>query len=112
MDRSVYTQLRQMENTLNILWRSLDQQELTSAAQRSQGVLRRHLRLAQAISRDYQLSETEQNTQLQLRLLPKLIKELEQVRAAMLKASEYNVIGAVDVAQLSAQLDMLLNQLQ
>jgi len=34
------------------------------------------------------------------------------LRAGILKASEYDLVGAVDVAQISAQLDELIDRLR
>jgi hypothetical protein len=112
VDAALYQRLRSIERDLNALWRGHENAELPAAARRSQEALRRHIRLALLAARDYELSAAEQDTRAQLRLLPKLTKELEQVRASILKASEFDLVGAVDVAQLTSQLDSLTDQLQ
>lgn len=108
----MYQQLRQVEFGLNRLWNGVDAALLEVPARRSLEAVRRHVRQAQALARDYEISEAEEDTRLQIRLLPRLIKGLEQLRIAILKASEYDLIGAVDVAQQTAQLDASIERLR
>lgn len=111
-ERSAYQQLRQIEFTLNGLWNGTELQDLEPAARKSVELVKRQVFAAQAAAKDYELSELEEDTRAQLRLLPKAIKTLEQLRAGMLKTSEYELIGVVDVAQLSAELDELIDRLK
>ena len=55
--------------------------------------------------RDYGLAETRQA---QERLAKEVAEHLEALQATILKVSEYNLLGAADVAQLSAQLQQLI----
>jgi hypothetical protein len=111
MDRSIYQQLWQIEHTLVGLWNKIDLQDLETPARRSIEAFRRQMQITKAIARDYEMSEAEEDPLAQLRLLPKLAKAIEQLRATILKASEYDLVGAVDVAQLSAILDEQLDRL-
>ncbi|HEX7368148.1 MAG TPA: hypothetical protein VF261_00645 [Candidatus Saccharimonadales bacterium] len=52
--------------------------------------------------RDYELSETREE---QLKKARDAKRRLEHVRALILAASEYNVFGAADVAQLAAWVE-------
>ena len=54
--------------------------------------------------RDYGMAETRAE---QERLARAVAGRVEAMQATILKASEYNLLGAADVAQLSAQLDQL-----
>ncbi len=54
--------------------------------------------------RDYEMSDTRAE---QLRHSKQAVARLEKVRKAILALSEYNVFTAVDVAQLSAQLEQI-----
>ncbi len=110
--QSTYHQLRQIGFVLNGLWNGIDLPALDNGARRALDAVRRHVQTAQAVARDYELLESEEDTRAQLRLLPKAVVSLEQLRAAILKASEYDLIGPVDVAQLSAQLDELIDRLR
>lgn len=112
MDRTIYQELRQIEFTLVASWRGLDLQELETPARRSIEAVRRQAQLAQAVAKDYEMSAAEEDTRAQLRLLPKIIKALEQLRSAILKASEYELVGPVDVAQLSALVDDQIDRLR
>lgn len=58
--------------------------------------------------RDYELSETREE---QLRKARESKKRLEHVRKLILAASEYNVFSAVDVAQLSAELEQIMDNI-
>ena len=112
MEQSVFQQLRQIEMVLNRLWGGLDTRELDPAGRKSLETVRRQIRAAQATARDYEIAGYEEDTRAQLKLLPKTVKALEQLRAGILKASEYDLVGAVDVAQISAQLDELIDRLR
>jgi hypothetical protein len=58
--------------------------------------------------RDYELSETRAE---QLGKAKAAKELLEEIRKHILTASEYNVFSAVDVAQLSAQLENIMSRL-
>ncbi len=58
--------------------------------------------------RDYGLAETRQE---QEQLAKAAAERIEIMQATVLKASEYNLLGAADVAQLSAQLQQLIAEL-
>lgn len=108
----MYQQLRQVEFMLNRQWRDVDLQEIETAARKSLEAVRKQVQLAQATAKDYELVESEEDTHAQVRLLPKVVRSLEQLRAGILKSSEYDLIGTVDVAQLSAQLDELIDRMR
>ncbi len=107
MRQSVYQQLRNIGFSINRLWSNMDVQDFEPAARKSIEAVRRCIQAAQSVAKDYEMTEAEEDTKAQLRLMPKLVKALDQLRASILKASEYDLIGVVDVAQLSAELDDL-----
>jgi hypothetical protein len=111
-ERSIYQELRQVEFALGSLWGNVELQDLDTPARKALEATRRQVQAAQAVAKDYEFSESEEDTRAQLRLLPKAVKSLEQLRGYILKASEYDLLGAVDVAQLSAQLDTLIDRLR
>lgn len=59
--------------------------------------------------RDYELSETREE---QLRKAGEARQRLERIRKMILGLSEYNVFGSVDVAQLSAELEQISEQVR
>jgi hypothetical protein len=71
-------------------------------------VLKNDLIDARLDIRDYELSETRED---QLRRARDANKRLERIRKSILAASEYNVFNAVDVAQLTAQLEQIIENL-
>lgn len=111
-EQSMYNQLRQINFALNRLWNATDPQSLEAPARKSLDAVRRQVQAAQATIRDYELLELEEDTKAQLRILPKAVKALEQLRSGILKSSEYDLIGPVDVAQLTAELDELIDKLR
>lgn len=64
--------------------------------------LRQNLADAKLYAQDYELSEMRQE---QLDNAKKAKKWLERARQQILRASEFNVFGPIDVAHLSAQID-------
>ena len=54
--------------------------------------------------RDYELSETREE---QLGKVRDAKRRLELIRKGILAASEYNIFTAIDVAQLTAQLEQI-----
>ena len=64
--------------------------------------LRQYLTDARVYAKDYELSEVREE---QLDNAKKSKKWLEQARQQILRASESNVFGPIDVAHLSAQID-------
>jgi|GEM_PF-2561308 len=111
-EMSLYKQLRQLEQVFNRLWNSLDMITLETAARRSLENFRRQVRAAQAVARDYESFQMEEDTKSQLKVLPKLIKSLEQTRSTILTASEHDLVGPVDVAQQTSLLDAAIERLR
>jgi hypothetical protein len=64
--------------------------------------LRQYLADAKIYAQDYELSEMREE---QIDNAKKAKKWLEKARQAILRASEFNVFGPIDVAHLSAQID-------
>lgn len=64
--------------------------------------LKQNLSDARLYAHDYELSETREE---QLSNAKKAKNYLEQVRQQILRASEFNIFGPIDVAHLTAQID-------
>lgn len=59
--------------------------------------------------RDFEFSDTRAEQQQHGK---QAVKRLESIRAGILAASEYNVFNAVDVAQLSAQVEQIIDEVR
>jgi hypothetical protein len=112
VEQTPYQQLRNFESTVNRLGQAIDFDVHTTAGRRAFESLKREVRVARDMLKDYEMFELEEDLRKQAQLLPRAIKGLEKLRANLLKASEYDLIGAIDVAQLSAQLDELIDKLR
>jgi hypothetical protein len=110
-ESSPYQQLRQIGFTINRFGVAADLDMQSTAARRSFEALRRNIQRAQDVLKDYEMFELEEDTRKQAQLLPKAVKALQTLRDSLLKASEYDLIGAVDIAQISAEIDELADKL-
>jgi len=59
-------------------------------------------------TRDYEYAETRAE---QLKFGKIAVKRFETLRKMLVKASEYNLFSAVDIAQLSAHIEQLISQM-
>jgi len=59
--------------------------------------------------RDYELAETRHE---QLRHAQDARRRLDQIRKSILTASDYGIFSSIDVAQLTAQADRLIDDLE
>jgi hypothetical protein len=109
-NRSPYEQLRQVGFAVNRFGAATDWDMQSAAARHSFEVLRRNVRRAQDVLKDYEMFELEEDIRKQAQLLPKVTKSLHSVRDSLLKVSEYELIGAVDVAQISVGIDELIDK--
>lgn len=82
----------------------LDQAERTDVAQTRQLLADSRLDI-----RDYELSETREE---QLGNAKEANARLEKLRGRILVASEHNMFSAIDVAELSARLDEIVDRLR
>ena len=71
--------------------------------------LKREMVDARLDIRDYELSETRAE---QLTNAKAAKKRLEVIRKLILSASEYDIFSAVDVAQLTAELEQIIEELR
>lgn len=106
---SPYQQLRRIEF---VIQGCRPGQGAERAALKAYDGLLRQVQLTQQAVRDFELAEVKDDVRAQLRALPRVVKALDRVRLALLKASEFDLIGAVDVAQISAQLDEMSDRLR
>lgn len=96
--------VKALEAAVGAVLSSLDVFSLPAAERRVVTLLQRELVDARLDIRDYELSETREE---QLRKAAESRKRLDKIRKNILAASEFNVFGAVDVAQLTASLEQI-----
>jgi len=109
MDTSPFLLIKSLETQLSRVLSAIDVFDLPMAEQKLIIGLKTELTDARLDIRDYELSETR-NAQLGKARDAK--KRLEKIRKGILAASEYNVFGAADVAQVSAQLEQIIENLR
>jgi hypothetical protein len=94
--------IKQVDNQINMILRKLNLRQVSDREVKLLASLRQNLSDARIYAHDYELSETREE---QVENSKKAQKFLESVRQQILRASEFNIFGPIDVAHLSAQLD-------
>jgi hypothetical protein len=108
-DQSPSVMVKQLDTQVTMILRNVDQYMLSEKPRNELAGLRQSIADARTYSRDYELSEMREE---QIDRAKKARKFLEQARQAILKASEFNVFGPVDVAHLTAQIDLIKSGLK
>jgi hypothetical protein len=106
---SPLAQIKGLETQIRAVISRLDLAELPKEERVIVTKLRNDLTDARLDVRDYEFSDTRVE---QKGHGKQAIKRLESIRAGILAASEYNVFNAVDVAQLSAQIEQLMDEVR
>ena len=94
--------VKQIENQVERIIRQVVWAELGEKARKAVLDLRQSLNEAKIYSNDYELSEMREE---QINNAKKAKKWLDQAHRQMLRASEFNVFGPIDVAHITAQID-------
>ena len=94
--------VKQVDSQVNRLLRQVDWKGTDKKGRAAVEELRQSLADAKIYTQDYELSEMRDE---QLENAKKAKKWLSAARRQILRASEFNVFGAVDVAHLTAQID-------
>lgn len=100
--QSPFLMIKSLETQLNSVLSAMDIYALEAGEQKVVALLKREMVDARLDIRDYELSETRQD---QIGCAAAAKKRLEDIRKLILSASEYNLFSAIDVAQLSAQIE-------
>lgn len=106
---SPFLAMKSLETQLSGVLSGFDILELPKAEQKIIAMLRRDATDARLDLRDYELSETRDE---QLGKAQEAKKRLERIRKGILAASEYNVFSAPEVAQLSAKLEQIIENVR
>lgn len=101
--------VKQVEAHLISILSAIDLYVLPAKENKLITTLRREIVDARLDVRDYELSEARVEQLENARIAS---NRLEQVRKNILSASEYNVFSAVDVSQLTAQIEQVIEDLK
>lgn len=101
--------IKEIDGQVNRILRLVDWRQLSDKGQKAADELRQNLKDARIYAQDYELSEMREE---QTDNAKKAKKYLEQARQQILRASEFNVFGSIDVAHLTAQIDQLKAELK
>jgi len=96
--------VKQIDTQVSMILRKTVWEEVGEKPRKAVLELRQNLADARIYAQDYELSEMRDE---QLDNAKKAKKWLERAQQQMLRASEFNVFGPIDVAHLSAQLDQV-----
>ena len=107
-NKSPFLLIKSLEIRVNATLSALDIYRLDVAERKTVRGLKSELNDARLDIRDYELSETREE---QLKNAKHAVKRLERVRRLILAASEYNVFSSVDVAQLTAELEQIIENI-
>lgn len=99
---SPFLLIKALEAQLNSVLSAVDIYALGAGEQKVVASIKREIIDARLDIRDYELSETRLE---QVKCATAAKKRLEDIRKLILSASEYNVFSAIEVAQLSAQVE-------
>jgi glyoxylate carboligase len=102
MNNSPANLVKQVDSQVGRILRQTDINEIGEKARKAVAELGQDLADAKIYAQDYELSEMREE---QLDNAKKAKKWLNKAQAAILRASEFNVFNAIDVAHLSAQID-------
>jgi hypothetical protein len=108
VNQSPYLLTKQLETHLNGVLSPIDLYGLAAEPHKIVVDLRHRITDARLDTRDYELSETREE---QLKYARAAKKRLDHVRKDILRASEYNIFSAVDVAQLTAFIEQITEKI-
>ena len=108
-NNSPFLLIKRLETHLNGVLSALDIFDLPAGERKIITLLKSDLVDARLDVRDYELSETRDE---QIKKATEAKKRLERLRKGILAASEYNVFSAIDVAQLTAQLEQIIENIE
>jgi hypothetical protein len=108
-DRSPYQLIKSLEGDLTSVLSMVDVYALDARVVKIVTLLQKQIIDARLDVRDYELSETREE---QVKSAINSQRRIEAVRKDILAASEYNIFSPVDVAQLTAQLELVTEKLE
>lgn len=108
MYSSPYLKVKDLEQQVSSLLASHDIYSLEQKAQNVASNIKQYLAEARLDIRDYELSETRDE---QLKCANNGRSRLKRINKLILQASEHGLFGAVDVAELTAKSEQIIDKL-
>ncbi len=108
VNKSPAAQAKQIEQEVSSVLRKFDLTHQSASVRMNLLELKQDLEHARTYANTYELSETPEE---QAGNTKRAKQWLTKANARILKASEYNIFGPVDVASLSAQIHQLIAEL-
>ena len=105
MAESLFEQAKRLEVRIGAVLSGFDIDDLPKGERELVVTIKHGIVDARLDARDYEYAETRAE---QLELVKEARERLEALRQAILKASEYNLFSAVDVAQFSGGIEQLI----
>lgn len=106
---SPYLLTKALETQIGGILMPIDVIDLDQVARKLVVGMKRGIIDARLDARDYELSETREE---QLKNAKAAKKRLKQLEHDILAASEYNIFSSIDVAQLTANLEQIIERLE
>lgn len=106
---SIFSQTKALDVHIHGILSVIDVDALMPDEREVIALIKRQLGDARLDVRDYEYAETRQD---QIRLKDAARSTLQAVQKMVLKASEYNIFGAIDVAHISARIEQIIKRLQ
>ncbi len=106
---SLYEQARELERQIIGILSYFDVNELPMGQRELVTQLKHQLVDARLDARDYEYAQTRAE---QLLAAKQGKRRMAEVQKGLLRASEHNMFGAVDVAQLSARIEQLISAME
>jgi hypothetical protein len=101
--------VKRLDAEVNRVLRKYDLRRLGGRERKFLADLQQNLVDSRVYTNDYELSETREE---QLKNAKLAKKWLESARGNILAASEFNIFGAIDVAHLTAQIELICANLK
>ena len=108
-DLSPSVAVKRLENEVRVALRKVDSRKLDRRERDTLAKMEQAFEEARIYARDYEMSEMLDE---QIANAKGARKWLARARSGILKASEHDIFGAVDVAHLSAQIDQITGGLR
>lgn len=105
---SLYVSVRRLGTDITRILAQIDVLQLDTSQRHLMTKLRNNMADARLDVRDYEFAETRAE---QMQRAKAGRERLDQVRKGMLAASDYNFFSAIEVAELSARIDRIIDSL-
>lgn len=100
---------KDLEASLHVIFMQIDADLLPLEQRQLTALIKRHATDARLDIRDYGMVDTRAQ---QLRIAQEIKNSLELLQKNIVNASQYNLLSAIDVAQISAGIQQIISELE